>query len=235
MQIFRHLWNHGNAASRDTKWTEDMGTLYQFTDINDIDGNKFDFNTLKGKVVLFSNVACGCGYTKKGYEHMVQWKTDLANDPFEIVAWPSNSFDQETKDETSIKKYVTEKFGLNFPLMQKGDVKGENTNPVYQWLYKSFPGEVTWNFSSYFLVNHEGIPIARFEKESWDEIKSGIDAAVEAAKQSAPAAAATPAAAPVVAATPPPSAAPVETPAAATAAAPVETTPAEEKPTDVAQ
>lgn len=34
----------------------------------DGDGNEIDFATLKGKVVLVSNVACKCGLTSRNYK-----------------------------------------------------------------------------------------------------------------------------------------------------------------------
>lgn len=181
MQFFKHIWKHGSAASVETKWEESQGTVGQFK-MNDIDGAPYDFPGLEGKVVIMTNVACDCGYTKAGYQHLVQWKNELKEEPFEVLAFPSNSFKQETKAPEEIKSYVTENFGLNFPLMEKSDVNGDQTNPVYTWLKQAFPGDVTWNFSTYFLINHQGVPVQRFEKESWENIKASIDKAVEEAK-----------------------------------------------------
>lgn len=66
------------------------------------------------------------------------------------------------------------------------DVNGDNTHPVYAFLKKAFPGDVTWNFASRFLVDHNGIPVHRFETESHEEIENGIIASLEAAKAAAP-------------------------------------------------
>jgi len=98
MQFLKHVWNHGSAASADSQWDESQGTIYQFKDsMNDIDGNPFNFETLKGKAVIITNVACDCGFTKSGYEHIVQWQKEFAGKPFEVVAFPSNAFNQEKK------------------------------------------------------------------------------------------------------------------------------------------
>lgn len=113
---------------------------------------------------------------------MVNWHNAHKDDPFEIIAFPSNSFNQEKRDGESIKKHLAEKFEVNFPLMDKSDVNGDERHPVYTWMLKTFPGDITWNFSAYFLINHQGIPIARFEKESWEDISKAIAAAVQDAK-----------------------------------------------------
>eukprot|EP00461_Guttulinopsis_vulgaris_P000265 UN00265 len=182
--IISHLWSHGSAASKSNEnYKAEYGTIYQFK-MPDIDGEEFDFASMKGKVLLITNTACGCGFTKAAFEHLVQWQNELKDEPFSAIAFPSNAFDQEKRDDEKIKTHLQEKFGLNFPLMSKTEVLSkEDVNPVYGWLYKTYPGDVTWNFSSYFLINHEGIPIARLEKESWDEMKSLIDDAVKKAKE----------------------------------------------------
>jgi glutathione peroxidase-family protein len=70
-------------------------------------------------------------------------------------------------------------------MLEKSDVNGPHQNPVYSFLKKSFAGkdDITWNFSSYFLIDHHGVPVARYEKESWNDITTGIEEAVKAAKQ----------------------------------------------------
>lgn len=187
MQFLKHVWNHGSASSDETKWDESQGTIYQFNgQMNDIDGNPFDFESnLKGKAVMITNVACDCGFTKSGYEHIVQWQKDFEGKPFEVVAFPSNAFHQEKKSPQEIKDYVNDTFGFKKILMEKSHINGEQTNPVYTWLKKSFPGDITWNFSSWMLVDHQGKPIRRFEKESWENIKSALDQAVDNAIKAA--------------------------------------------------
>lgn len=90
------------------------------------------------------------------------------------------------------------------------DVNGPNTHPVYKFLKTCFPGDITWNFSSkvrralppllshvsacltlpqQFLINRDGVPIARFEKEPWSEISAAIDELLEAPASSSSSAA----------------------------------------------
>ena len=178
------MLKHGSAASSTTKWTEAQGKLTKFK-MNDIEGKEFDFGSLKGKAVIITNIACECGFTKGGLTKLTGWKTELKDEPFEAIGFSSNSFNQEKKSGPEVKEYIDEHFGLNFKVMETSDVNGEQTNEVYQWLKESFPGDITWNFSTYFLINHEGIPVQRFEKESWEVIKAAIDVEVQAAKDAA--------------------------------------------------
>lgn len=146
-------------------------------------GEDFDYAALDGKVSLLVNVACDCGYTKSGYTAMSSMYDELKDQGFVVLGYPSNQFGaQESRNPEDIKAFTKDTYGVNFPLLQKADVNGAEEQPVYTWLKKSLPGNITWNFASKFLVNHKGIPIARFEKESWDDIKKAVIAAIEAAK-----------------------------------------------------
>ena len=51
----------------------------------DIDGNDFDFQTLKGKVTIITNVASYCGYTESHYHGLVELYSHLEGTPVEIL------------------------------------------------------------------------------------------------------------------------------------------------------
>ncbi len=51
--------------------------------------------------------------------------------------------------------------------VEKVDVKGPNTHPVFQFLLKAFPGNIAWNFDAKFVVDRVGVPIKRFKNEDW--------------------------------------------------------------------
>jgi len=110
-------------------------------------------------------------------------------DGLAICAFPSNQFlNQEPGTEEEIKEYV-KRFDVRFYMFSKIDVNGDKTHPVYQFLKKSFPGDITWNFSTRWLVDHNGIPIRRFETESDNEVEAEVANAVQAAKAAREAAA----------------------------------------------
>lgn len=164
-------------------WAPEFGTLWEMKG-KDILGNDFDFSQLEGKVALLVNVACDCGYTKSGYTAMSAMYDELKDEGFVVLGFPSNQFGgQESRAPEEIVAFTKEKYDVNFPLLAKADVNGDEEQPVYTWLKKSFPGDVTWNFASKFLVNAQGIPIARFEKESWDTVKQAVVEALKDAKK----------------------------------------------------
>jgi len=80
---------------------------------------------------------------------------------------------QDPKSNKEIKEFVG-KMGVTFPMFSKIDVNGSNEHPVYTFLKKCFPGDITWNFSSKFLISRDGIPFRRFEKESTKETEEFI-------------------------------------------------------------
>ncbi|KAF9243421.1 glutathione peroxidase [Melanogaster broomeanus] len=133
----------------------------------DIPGGKtYDFDQLKGKVVLIVNVASQCGFTAqyKGLQALYDKYKDRG---FVILGFPCNQFaSQEPGDDASIASFCELNHGVNFPLMKKSDVNGDNTNPVYQWLKNEKAGilgltRIKWNFEK-FLVNQEGEVVNRW-------------------------------------------------------------------------
>eukprot|EP01120_Amphizonella_sp_Union-15-10_P013369 TRINITY_DN618_c0_g4_i2.p1 TRINITY_DN618_c0_g4~~TRINITY_DN618_c0_g4_i2.p1 ORF type:complete len:116 (-),score=20.96 TRINITY_DN618_c0_g4_i2:92-439(-) len=84
----------------------------------------------------------------------------------EILAFPCNQFGrQEPGNETQIKKFVTEKYGVTFPMFSKIEVNGKNAHPIFHFLRKKLPGtlgtSIKWNFTK-FLCNRDGIPVKRY-------------------------------------------------------------------------
>ena len=177
------LFSLGSNTSTQSHWKPEYGTIFDFK-TKDLQGNDFDFADLRGRVLLIVNVACDCGYTKSSYTEMVKIHKDFAGKNFEIVAFPSNQFGaQESRPEDEIKQYVSDKFGVTFPLLQKSDVNGKDMNPIYGFLKQSLPGDITWNFAAKFVVDAEGRPIARFENQSWSEIEKYIQGVLDGSIQ----------------------------------------------------
>lgn len=88
----------------------------------------------------------------------------------QIVCFPCNQFGgQEPGTNAEIKAFAADKFGFEgagVNLMDKIDVNGANTSPVWQFLKENFPGDVSWNFAAKFIIDKEvgwvvGIFLAR--------------------------------------------------------------------------
>ncbi len=134
-------------------------SIYDFK-VTTIDGTEFNFADLKGKKVMIVNVASACGLTPQ-YEQLQEIYAEYGGEDFEIVAFPANNFgEQEKGTNEEIKEFCALNFGVQFPMMAKISVKGDDMAPIYKWLTtKELNGkdnyDVTWNFQK-FLINPDG-------------------------------------------------------------------------------
>lgn len=131
-----------------------------------VDGEVFDFASLKGKRVLIVNTASKCGYTPQ-YEDLQALFEKYGGEKFTIIGFPSNDFGgQEPGSNEDIKAFCKKNYGVTFTLMAKAPVKGKDQQPVYQWLTsKEMNGvdnaSVSWNFNK-FLVDENGKWVAHY-------------------------------------------------------------------------
>ncbi|MCU4175950.1 glutathione peroxidase [Carboxylicivirga sp. N1Y90] len=134
-------------------------SIYEY-EAKTIDGEAFDFKSLKGKKVMIVNVASKCGLTPQ-YEQLQQLHEEYGGDDFVIIGFPANNFmSQEPGSELEIKEFCTENYQVTFQLMSKISVKGDDIHPIYQWLTqenlnKLEDNKVKWNFQKY-LIDEKG-------------------------------------------------------------------------------
>lgn len=132
----------------------------------DLKGNPFLFSGLKDKkVILIVNVASQWGLTKEHYTNMGPAYDKWSSKGLEILGFPCNQFGkQEPGTPEEIEAFVRGKYNCTFPLMEKIDVNGPNTHPVYAFLKENSElydqktekaEDISWNFAK-FVVNHEG-------------------------------------------------------------------------------
>lgn len=152
----------------------------------DIDGNEVNLEDYKGKVVMIVNVASKCGLTPQ-YNQLVDIHEKYSEKGFTILGFPANNFmSQEPGTNEEIKTFCSSKFGVEFPMMSKVSVKGDDTCELYKELTSEeengeLGGDIAWNFTK-FLVNKDGEVIARFEpktKPDAEEVIAAIEAALE--------------------------------------------------------
>ena len=135
-------------------------SLHQFT-VEALEGESFDFSTLKGKKIMVVNTASKCGLTPQ-YKDLQALYEEYGSDKFVIVGFPANNFmSQEPGSNEEIAAFCERNYGVTFPMMAKIDVKGKDIHPVYAFLTQKekngvMDSKVSWNFQKY-LVNEAGI------------------------------------------------------------------------------
>ena len=129
--------------------------FYDFK-INSISGDIIDLNDFKGKPVLVVNTASYCGFTKQ-YNDMQELWERYKDKGLIVLGIPSNSFNQEKKDNSEVKEFCEVNFNINFPLTEITDVKGDNAHEIYKWAKNNFGKSAVpkWNFYK-ILINKEG-------------------------------------------------------------------------------
>ena len=144
----------------------------------------------KGKVLLIVNTASKCGFTPQ-FEELQELYKKYKDKGLEILGFPCNQFaGQEPGTNDEVQQFCKFNYGVTFTIFAKGDVRGENAQPLFKYLtaqkkfegfdmnhpvakplldalQKNFPeyleGDgIKWNFTK-FLVDREGNVVARFE------------------------------------------------------------------------
>ena len=134
-------------------------TLYNFK-AKTIEGNDFDFSQLKGKKVLIVNTASKCGFTPQ-YEDLQKLYETYGGDKFTIIGFPANNFlHQEPGSNEEIVEFCKKNYGVTFQMMEKISVKGDDIDPIYNWLTKKsengvMDAPVKWNFQK-FMIDENG-------------------------------------------------------------------------------
>lgn len=134
-------------------------SIHQFI-VKDLEGNDFDFSTLKGKKVMVVNTASKCGLTPQ-YEKLEALYKKYSEKNFIIIGFPANNFmGQEPGSNEEIATFCQKNYGVTFPMMSKISVKGKDMHEVYKFLTSKDQNglednEVQWNFQKY-LLNENG-------------------------------------------------------------------------------
>jgi glutathione peroxidase len=137
-------------------------SIHQFK-VQDIEGNSFDFASLKGKKIMVVNTASKCGLTPQ-YEQLEEIYSTYKDSNFVIIGFPANNFmSQEPGSNEEIVEFCTKNYGVSFPMMSKISVKGKDMHEVYQFLTQKAKNglednEVQWNFQKY-LLDENGVLI----------------------------------------------------------------------------
>lgn len=167
-------------AAKTGKPVSDRTDLYALT-TRTLEGKDMSLSELHGKVTLVVNVASKCGFTHQygGLEKLYEQYKDRG---FTILGFPSDDFGhQEPGTEAEIRSFCSTTYGVTFPMMKKGHVKGGEAQPFYAAISSELP-EPAWNFTKY-LVGKDGRLVATFPsttKPEGPELKTAIETALAA-------------------------------------------------------
>lgn len=124
--------------------------------VKDIEGNEFDFSSLKGKKIMVVNTASECGLTPQ-YKQLESLYEMYKDSNFVIIGFPANNFGaQEPGTDDEIVEFCQKNYGVTFPMMSKISVKGDDMAPIYKFLTSKkkngvMNSTVKWNFQKYLL------------------------------------------------------------------------------------
>lgn len=139
-------------------------SLYDFKQTA-IRGGEIEMSQYKGQVLLIVNTASKCGYTPQ-YEALQALQEKYGDTGFTVLAFPANNFaGQEPGSDEEIEEFCTVNFNTTFPLFSRTSVKGDDINPMFNYLTSAenedFTGEIRWNFEK-FLIDRSGNLVRRF-------------------------------------------------------------------------
>jgi glutathione peroxidase len=163
-------------------------SVYDFSYVS-IEDVPVKMTEYRGKVLLIVNTASKCGFTPQ-YKGLEDLYRSYGKDRFTVIGFPCNQFGgQEPGSESEIAGFCSVRYGVDFPLSEKVDVRGDTAHPLFKYLtgqrgfqglgsglkaavlsamfkklYKDGYGDnqIKWNFTK-FLVDKNGEVAGRYE------------------------------------------------------------------------
>jgi glutathione peroxidase len=163
-------------------------SIYDFSYVS-IEGKPVMMGEYQGEVLLIVNTASKCGFTPQ-YKGLEELYRRYKKDGFTVIGFPCNQFgEQEPGAEGEIAGFCAVRYGVDFPLSKKVDVRGNDAHPLFKYLVtqKGFEGvgsglkaavlsamfkkiykdgyddnQIKWNFTK-FLVDKNGTVVNRYE------------------------------------------------------------------------
>ena len=153
------------AENKSTDASKPKKTIYDYS-LVDLDGKETPLATFKGKLLLIVNLASQSIYHDQ-IDALNELQKTYADQGLVVIGIPSADFgSEELKDPAALRKYYRETAHLTFPVFASASLRGASEIPLYRFLSdpkQSLPGgDIHWNFTK-FLVDREGMPLARFE------------------------------------------------------------------------
>ena len=134
----------------------DYEKIFYDLNIESITGEIINFKEYENKAVLVVNTASYCGFTNQ-YEELQKLWDNYKSKGLVVLGVPSNSFNQEKKNNADVKKFCDVNFNISFPLTAITEVKGEKTHELFKWAKDNHGKSAIpkWNFHK-ILINKDG-------------------------------------------------------------------------------
>lgn len=141
-----------------------MTNIYEIS-VKDAKGEMVSLEQYKGKVIVVVNVASKCGFTPQ-YKDLQELYDTYKDQGLEILGFPCNQFkEQEPGSIDEIQSFCSLTYGVDFPIMDKVDVNGEDESPLFTYLKEEQKGmlgsSIKWNFTK-FLIDRDGNVVKRY-------------------------------------------------------------------------
>ncbi len=102
--------------------------------LQDTNGNTIQLSSFQGKKILLVNIATGSSKVNQltGLQQLHQ----QYGDSLVVIAFPSNSFGNETRTDAEIRQFCQSTYNTSFIIASKGAVSGSGLQSIYNWLSK---------------------------------------------------------------------------------------------------
>lgn len=142
-----------------------MNTDFYQLKVKTPSGQEISMTKFKGKVILIVNTATKCGLAPQ-FEGLEKLHQEYQDKGLVVLGFPCNQFlSQEPETNDTMVESCQVNFGVTFQLLEKCDVNGPDTHPVFKYLKKKLGGwfgsKIKWNFTK-FLVDRNGYPVKRY-------------------------------------------------------------------------
>jgi glutathione peroxidase len=130
-----------------------------------LQGREIPMADFRDKLVLIINTATKCGLTPQ-FEGLEALHKKYRDKGLVLLGFPCNQFGgQEPETNDTLEEVCKVNHGVTFQLMEKCEVNGANTHPVFQYLKMQkggfFGSRIKWNFTK-FLIDRNGKVVKRF-------------------------------------------------------------------------
>jgi glutathione peroxidase len=116
-----------------------------------LDGKPFNLCDYQDKPILVVNTASKCGFTPQ-FEALEGLYKQYKSQGLLVIGFPSNDFKQELSEDKKIGDFCKMTYGVEFPMMSKSTVRGNDVNPFYKQLIDKTGTAPKWNFYKYVIA-----------------------------------------------------------------------------------